>query len=298
VLECVVNVSEGRDLAVLDALAAVCGRALLDRHVDADHHRSVFTLGSPDPGGTEAAVRRLVTLAVRDLDLRRHEGVHPRFGVVDVVPFVALDPTPADVAVAAARAFAAWLARTHGVPVFLYDAADPQERSLPDTRRDAFTTRAPDHGPRAPDPARGATAVGARPPLVAINFDLDRDDLDLARAVASAVRERDGGLAGVRALGLRLPSRAIAQVSLNVVDLASTDLGRVCAAVRAQVEQRGARVAGVELVGLVPAFVLERAGAALDWSGGSRGQSIEARVARAAGAASGATPGADRDSPA
>lgn len=290
------NVSEGRDVAVLDALAAVCGSALLDRHVDVDHHRSVFTLASPDPGGTEAAVRRLATLAVRDIDLRRHEGIHPRFGVVDVVPFVALDPTPADVAVAAARAFAAWFARTHQVPVFLYDEADPQGRSLPETRRDAFTARAPDHGPSAPDPALGATAVGARPPLIAINFDLDRDDVTLARSVASAVRERDGGLRGVRALGLRMPSRSIAQVSLNVVDLETADLGRVCQAVRAQVELRGAHVAGVELVGLAPAAVLERAGAALDWTGISDEQSIEARVARAAGAASDATPAADRDS--
>jgi glutamate formiminotransferase len=299
VLECVVNVSEGRDHAVLDALAAVCGDALLDRHVDPDHHRAVFTLASPEPGGTEAAARRLTTLAARDLDLREHAGVHPRLGMIDVVPFVALPPTPPDVAVAAAHAFAAWLARTHGVPVFLYDDADPERRSLPVTRRDAFTRRAPDHGPTTPHPALGATAVGARPPLVAINLELDRDALALARAVATAVRERDGGLPGVRALGLALPSRSHSQVSLNVVDLDVAELETVCTAVREHVERAGAHVARVELVGLVPAAALARASESFRaWSGLSEEQTIEARVARAGAGASAATPAAAPEPPA
>ncbi len=293
------NVAEGRDHAVLDALAAVCGTALLDRHVDPDHHRAVFTLGSPDPGGTEAAARRLATLAARDLDRRVHDGVHPRLGMIDVVPFVALPPTPPDVAVAAARAFGAWLARTAAVPVFLYDDADGSHRSLPATRRDAFTTRAPDYGPDAPHPALGATAVGARPPLVAINVELDRDDLQLARSVATAVRERDGGLPGVRALGLRLGSRGHAQVSINVVDLDVIDLGTVCAAVREHLARGGAHVDRIELVGLVPAAVLARAGDGFrDWSGISEEQTIEARVARAAAGASAATPAAGPETPA
>lgn len=291
-LECVVNVSEGRDHAVLDALTAVCGPALLDRHVDPDHHRSVFTIASPEAGATEAAVRRLSTVAAQHLDRRTHEGVHPRLGMVDVVPFVAIDPATPDTAVAAARAFASWLARTHSVPVFLYDDADPEHRTLPSVRRDAFTARHPDHGPGEPHPALGATAVGARPPLVAINLELDRDDVVLARTVAGLVRERDGGLLGVRSLGLALASRGSAQVSLNLVDLDATGVEEACRAVRVAVEQRGAHVARVELVGLLPASALARCSERFrGWSGLSDAQTIEARVARAAAGGAGDEPG-------
>ncbi len=293
------NVSEGRDHAALDALGAACGPALLDRHEDADHHRSVFTLGSREPGATEAALRRLAGLAVQDLDLRRHEGIHPRFGMVDVVPFVALEQTAPSTAADAARAFGAWWARTHAVPVFLYDDADPLRRTLPETRRDAFTRRAPDFGPPTPHPSLGATAVGARPPLVAINVELDRPDLDLARAVAGAVRERDGGLPGVRALGLLLESRAHAQVSMNVVDLDAVDLETVCGEVRGRIERAGAAVDRVELVGLVPAAALARCSAAFRaWSGISEEQTIEARVGRAAAGGSAATRAAGPGPPA
>src|SRR3954449_7563725 len=119
-LEAVVNVSEGKDRHRIDAIGAAAGRALVDVHLDPDHHRSVFTLAARESAVTEAAVRRLVEVALEDLDLTDHVGVHPRLGVVDVVPFVALPPTPADIAVAAAHAFGAWLARAHQVPVFFY----------------------------------------------------------------------------------------------------------------------------------------------------------------------------------
>jgi len=296
VLECVVNVSEGRDHAVLDALAAVCGAALLDRHVDPDHHRSVFTIASPEPGATEAAVRRLSSLAAQHLDQRTHAGVHPRLGMIDVVPFVALAPATPDTAVAAARAYAVWLARTHALPVFLYDDADPDHRTLPSLRREAFTTRRPDQGPGEPHPALGATAVGARAPLVAINLELDRDDLALARTVAGLVRERDGGLPGVRSLGITLASRGTAQVSLNLVELDTTGVEEACGAVRVAVEQRGAHVARVELVGLLPASALARCSERFrEWSGLSEAQTIEARVARAAGGGAGDVPGPAAD---
>jgi glutamate formiminotransferase len=295
VLECVVNVAEGRDRATLTLISEAAGSALLDRHVDADHHRSVFTLAGPEPTGTEAAARRLAEAVAARVSLVHHAGVHPRLGAVDVVPFVALAPTPAEVAIEAARRFATWIASSLGVPAFLYDDADPEGRSLPSVRRDAFTARAPDAGPAHPHPQLGATAVGARPPLAAVNIELDCDDLALARAVAGAVRARDGGLPGVRALGLRLASRGIAQVSMNLVDLDRTGLEAACNAVRDRVEEAGAAVAGVELVGLVPAAALHACSPAfLDWARLSEDRTIEARVARAGAGANGATTGGDQ----
>jgi glutamate formiminotransferase len=280
VIECVANVSEGRDGAVLDDLARVCGPALLDVHTDADHHRSVFTLAGPGDADAIDAARVLTRRAVECIDLRAHEGVHPRFGVVDVVPFVALDE-PLEDAVAAATTFAEWIATDLGVPVFLYADADPARRSLPETRRDAFTRRAPDFGPHAPDARAGATAVGARPPLAAVNCRLDRDDLELARAIARQVRERDGGLPGVRALGLRLASSRAAQVSMNVTALDVTGVETACTAVRTLAEEAGATVA-VELVGLVPAAEAARWTEGFrTWSGLDAGAvTIEARLAQ------------------
>jgi glutamate formiminotransferase len=299
VLECVVNVSEGRDPAVLARLAAAAGAALLDVHTDADHHRSVFTLAASDPEVTQGAARALATVAAGHLSLRGHDGIHPRLGVVDVVPFVALAPTSADVAVDAARSFADWMGTELRIPVFLYDLADPSHRTLPSVRHDAFRARAPDAGPAGADPRLGAAAVGARPPLVAVNIELDRDDLELARTVAHEVRERDGGLAGVRALGLRLASRRHSQVSMNLVELEATGLERACVAVRERLEAAGAGVARVELVGLVPRAVLDAVSPAFrEWSGISEEQTIEARVARAGAGAAGAAPGAGPDRPA
>jgi glutamate formiminotransferase len=263
VLECVPNVSEGRNRAVIDDLARVCGPSLLDVHADADHHRSVFTLAGPGAADAAAAVRTLARAVVERLDLRTHEGVHPRVGLLDVVPFVALDEDPTS-AVDAARSFGGWIASELGVPVFLYGEADADGRTLPDVRRDAFSRRAPDFGPPAPDPRTGTTAVGARPPLVAVNCRLDRDDVALARSIANKVRARDGGLPGVRALGFRLGSIGVAQVSMNVTDLDATGVEPACTAVRRAAEAAGATVVAVELVGLVPAAEYER------WSDGFR----------------------------
>jgi glutamate formiminotransferase len=279
-LECVPNVSEGRDRAVLDALARACRRALLDRHVDVDHHRSVFTLAGHEPADAAEAVRRLAHAVADLLDLTTHAGVHPRLGALDVVPFVALDGEPAATATDAAREFARWVATELSLPVFLYDDADPDRRTLPDARRDAFVRRAPDFGPAVPHPRLGAVAVGARPPLVAVNCELARDDIRLARELARAVRERDGGLAGVRALGLHLDSTRTAQVSMNLVALERTSLPRACERVRELARAAGNDVARVELVGLVPAAELTRADPEfLDWSGIDDDQTIECRLA-------------------
>jgi glutamate formiminotransferase len=278
VLECVPNVSEGRDLVVLDALTDACGGALLDRHVDADHHRSVFTLAGPTTGD---AARSLARAVAAHIDLSRHAGVHPRLGALDVVPFVALaGSSPAD-AVDAALGFATWMADELQVPVFLYDRADRAARTLPDARREAFTSRAPDLGPTRPHPTLGAVAVGARDPLVAVNCELARDDLALARVIATRVRERDGGLGGVRALGLRLASSGVVQVSMNLVALERTGVQDACRAVDALARDAGSAVARVELVGLLPAAELARCDDEFrSWSGIGPDATIEGRLAR------------------
>jgi glutamate formiminotransferase len=276
VLECVPNVSAGRDEIVLAALWHACADALLDVHTDVDHHRSVYTLSGPRCAVT---ARALAVTVARYVDISRHEGVHPRLGALDVVPFVALAGSDPANAVAEAREFAAWIAETLAVPAFLYGDADAGGRSLPQLRRDAFTARAPDFGPPTPHPRLGAVAVGARPVLVAVNCDLDGDDVALARDIAREVRERDGGLPGVRALGWLLPSRGVAQVSMNLVDLARTGLQAACEAVRDRARGRGRDVARVELVGLVPEAELARSDPAfLAWAGIGPDRTIESRL--------------------
>jgi glutamate formiminotransferase len=256
-LECVANISEGRQREVMDALAGACGASLLDLHDDLDHHRSVFTLAGPGPRDAETAVSALAAMAAERLDLSVHDGVHPRLGVIDVVPFVALDEDH-DIATNASLAFAEWIASELAVPVFLYDDADPLRRSLPELRRLAFRGRNPDLGPAAPHPRLGATAVGARPPLIAVNCWLDTNDVLVARELARGVREVDGGLAGVRALGLLLESEDVAQVSMNLIDLPVTGLEDACTTVRRSADKEGFDVTKVEVVGLIPAAELAR----------------------------------------
>jgi glutamate formiminotransferase len=260
VLECVANVSEGRFDAALDALRDAAGPALLDVHRDADHNRSVFTIA----GGTHTtltATRRLAATVATTVDLGPHEGVHPRLGALDVVPFVALGDTGTAKAVGAARAFATWWSVVYGVPCFFYDDADPEGRDLPSVRREAFVERAPDIGPAKPHPRLGATAVGARAPLVALNCLLDAGELTDAKAIASAARERDGGMPGVRALGFWLASRDRPQVSMNLVDLERTGVEDACARIAELASARGRAVSEIELVGLLPAAELARCGA-------------------------------------
>jgi glutamate formiminotransferase len=169
VFECVVNVSEGRHVDVLDELSSSAGASLRDRHSDPFHNRSVFTLVN-ERRGLERDVRALIRSAFAVLDITRHEGVHPRFGVVDVVPFVALEPAQAAGARVLRDDTAGWIAETFGVPCFLYGEVDGRLRTLPDVRRAAFKGLPPDRGPARPAPRLGAVAVGARPVLVAWNL--------------------------------------------------------------------------------------------------------------------------------
>lgn len=239
-LECVVNVSEGRDAAVVAALAGVAGGSLLDVHSDPHHHRSVLTLAGD---GVEEAARAVAAEAVARIDLGAHEGAHPRLGAVDVVPFVPLAGPDLDRAVAARDRFLAWAAAALDLPGFAYGP----ERSLPEVRRAAFVGLAPTAGPPAPHPTAGAVCVGARPVLVAYNVWLAGGvGVDEARRVAAAVR-RAGQ---VRALGLDVGGRA--QVSMNLIDpIAGMGPEAAFDAVRAH-----AAVDRAELVGLVPAAVL------------------------------------------
>lgn len=238
-LECVVNISEGCDASLLDDLAAACGEDLLDVHTDPHHNRSVFTLVG------ERAPRALATRAVERLDLRVHEGVHPRLGVVDVVPFVALDGN--DTAARTARdAFARFAGETLGLPCFLYG----EERSLPEVRRGAFGTLAPDTGPPVPHPTAGACAVGNRGVLVAYNLWLPGEDLAAAQDIARSVRSP-----ALRALALQVGTRV--QVSMNLVAPGEVGPAEAFDQVAALAAARGSRVEGAELVGLVPASVLE-----------------------------------------
>jgi glutamate formiminotransferase len=242
VLECVVNVSEGRRGDALDRLTGAAGDDLLDLHHDPHHHRAVLTLVGED--ASRAVTREAVAL----LDLRTHEGVHPRLGVVDVVPFVPLAGSTMSDAVAARDGFAAWAASELEVPCFLYGPGDG-DPTLPELRRDAWLSRPPDRGPSHPHPTGGAICVGARAVLVAYNVWLAGGNVAQARRVAAAVRRP-----AIRALGLAVGDRA--QVSMNLI--APEELGPAAAFDLVKNEARvvGGEVEGAELVGLVPEAVL------------------------------------------
>ena len=245
---------------MIDALAVAAGDDLLDVHTDADHHRSVLTVVG------EEAPRAVATVAVERIDLRSHSGVHPRLGALDVVPFVAWGRTELDEAVAARDRFARWLGTTLAVPAFSYGLARP---TLPELRRQAFVTLQPDAGPARPHPTAGATAVGARLPLVAYNLWLADPDLALARSLARSLRSAE-----VRALGLVVGTQV--QVSCNLLEPSAVGPADVYDAVVAVTP-----VARAELVGLVPEAVLtaidRRRWAQLDLA---EDRTVEARVAR------------------
>ncbi|MGB2756816.1 MAG: hypothetical protein WBD02_04055 [Acidimicrobiia bacterium] len=252
-LESVINISEGRDQDVLNRLEVACGTHVLDVHIDPDHHRSVFTLAGPHDDGAERGAHELSLAVFDELSLEAHDGVHPRLGTVDVVPFVSLfgDGRGRAWAVAAARRYSVWLERLN-IPSFLYGDADPQGRTLPELRREAFTRRFPDYGPKTPDARHGAVAVGARPPLVALNMNLTTADLDTAKRIAISIRESSGGMPGVRSLGLRLERKGCVQVSMNIFDLERAALVDVIALVDAEAAALETSVAEIELVGLIP----------------------------------------------
>lgn len=264
-IECVANASEGRDAAVIARLAEAAqapGTRLLDIHSDPDHNRSVLTfVGSEDAVGSGAL--RLAIEAARSIDLRRHRGVHPRTGALDVVPFVPLEGATLEDCVAVARRVGAAIARETGIPVFLYGRAASVEAraALSVLRRgglDGLAARIggpgwlPDYGPARLHPSAGVAAVGARPLLVAYNVCIAGLDLEGARAIARDVRGAHGGLPGVQALAFRLDEAGCVQISMNLTDVAATSVPAAFERVARLAESHGLRVASSEIVGLAP----------------------------------------------
>jgi glutamate formiminotransferase len=286
-LESVPNLSEGRDRATIDALAEALGERarLLDVHSDPDHNRSVFTL----VGSAEELVEALlagIAVARERIDLRSHEGAHPRVGAADVVPLVPLVPEEMERAREAALVLAERIGVELGLPVFLYGELAPG-------RGPAFFRRGgldelerrleagdvlPDFGPARLDERAGGVLVGARRPLIAFNVNL-RGPLEAAREVAALVRERDGGFPGVRALGLGLPEAGLVQVSMNVEDYEAVALHEIVERIGREAAARGAEVVGSELVGLMPAgAALAAAGAKLGIEGFDASRVLELRL--------------------
>jgi glutamate formiminotransferase len=261
-LESVPNLSEGRDPAVLGRLREAMGAParLLDVHVDPDHHRSVYTLVGDEAELVETLVRG-IQAAVELIDLRRHEGAHPRIGAADVVPLVPIRQEDEPRARAAALALADRVAEL-GLPVFFYgriteDGREPAlfRRGGPEAlqqRIDAGEVR-PDRGPTSLHPTAGGVVLGVRRPLIAFNVNLRTHDVAVAREIASLVRERNGGFPGVRALGLDLPTAGLVQVSMNVTDWEAAALHEIVERIADEAAARGVEVAGSELVGLMPA---------------------------------------------
>jgi glutamate formiminotransferase / 5-formyltetrahydrofolate cyclo-ligase len=269
-IECVPNVSEGRRPAIVNAIAEavsqVEGVRLLDRSSDEVHNRSVLTFAGA-AGAVQQAVMALFAHALDLIDLRHHTGAHPRLGAVDVVPFIPLAGATMAQCVALARETASMVAARFQLPVYLYEeaAATPDRRNLADIRRGEFEGLAakmatpgwtPDYGPSRPHPSAGATVIGARAPLIAFNVNLATDRLDVAKAVAAAVRHSSGGLPFVKALGIALPDRGLVQVSMNLTNFTETPMMRAFAAVRDEAARRGTTVEDSEIVGLVPEAAL------------------------------------------
>jgi glutamate formiminotransferase len=287
-LESVPNFSEGRDTGTIEALrSALSAHAdVLDVHSDADHNRSVFTLVGDDTSLVEALLAG-VACARERIDLRRHEGAHPRIGAADVVPIVALDPRDRERARDCALRLADRIGAEIGLPVFLYADSAPERgpafyrRGGPEElqrRIDAGELR-PDYGPAELDERAGGVIVGARRPLIAFNVNLATDDVEIARAIAAVVREKGGGFPGVRALGLLLPGAGRAQVSMNVEDYEAAALHEIVDRVESEARARGVEVAGAELVGLMPAgAAAAAAGAVLRIEGFSRSRVLEVRL--------------------
>ena len=271
-VECVPNFSEGRDAAKVDAIvAALCsvpGVALLDREMDADHNRCVITIVGPRDAVAEAALRG-VGKAAELIDLTRHQGAHPRIGAADVVPFVPIEGVTLEDCVAIARAVGEQIWKRFGIPVYLYEeaATRPERQNLENIRRGQFeglreeiaahADRAPDFGEPRLHPTAGATVVGARKFLIAYNVNLNTPDVQVAKQVAKAVRFSSGGLRYVKAMGVDLKARKLAQVSMNLTDFERTPIFRAFEAVKCEAARYGASIVGSEIVGLVPKRALE-----------------------------------------
>lgn len=270
VIECVPNVSEGRDRdlvrEIADSVRGAPGVRLLDVSSDSSHNRSVLTFVG-DAAAVRAGVEALFEAAVPRIDLTRHRGEHPRMGAVDVVPFIPIRGASVEDCVALSREVAAAVSARHGIPVYLYEdsAASEGRRNLAEIRKGEFEGFAqkiqdpkwsPDFGPSAPHPTAGVVAMGARPPLIAYNINLGTKDLKVADTIARAIRHIGGGFRYVKAMGVELADRGQVQVSINMTNFKKTPLHRVFECVRSEAERHGVAIVGSEIVGLSPAEAL------------------------------------------
>lgn len=273
IIECIPNVSEGRRpeviAAMADAIRGAAGVRLLDHSSDPSHNRSVFTLVG-DAAGVEQAVLALFARAVSDVDLRTHQGEHPRLGAVDVVPLVPIEGVTMAECVALAKKIGAAVAERFQVPVYLYEDASSHaaRKNLEDIRRGEFEGLAakmatpgwaPDFGPATPHPSAGATVIGARMPLIAYNINLATGRLDVAKKIAAAIRHSSGGYRYVKAAGFTLQDRGIVQVSMNLTNYEKTPIFRVFETVKREAARYGVTVLESEIVGLVPSAALHAA---------------------------------------
>jgi glutamate formiminotransferase len=272
-VECVPNFSEGRKPEVGEqiahAISSVDGATVLNRHIDADHNRSVITFVAPPEVIVEAALRA-VAKATELIDLGDHKGEHPRIGATDVLPFIPVSGVTINDCVALAHAAGKRIWQELSIPVYFYERAalrSDRERlehvrgkGFESLREDIATNpdRRPDIGEPKLHPTAGAIAVGARPFLIAFNVTLKTNDVMIARRIARVVRERDGGLPFVKALGFELHTRGVVQVSMNLTNYEQTPIARAFEAVRVEAERLGVKVLGAEIVGLVPRAAFDR----------------------------------------
>ena len=293
IVECVPNFSEGRDLdkleKILEPFRGKEGVKLLDYQNDEDHNRAVVTVvGEPEP--LKASVIDSMGIAVELIDMRRHQGQHPRMGAVDVVPFIPVKNISLEETIDISRDVAAKAADRYDLPIFLYEksASTPERQNLAAIRKGQFEGMAekvrqpewkPDFGPAQIHPSAGVTAVGARMPLVAYNVNLDTNNSDISDRIAKQVRHISGGLRYCKAIGIELKDRGIVQVSINMTDYSKTALYRVFELIKIEARRYGVNVVGSEIIGLVPMEALiDTAAYYLGLENFSMEQVLEARI--------------------
>jgi glutamate formiminotransferase / 5-formyltetrahydrofolate cyclo-ligase len=293
IMESVPNFSEGRDPDKIEKIVATFrgreGVKLLDYQRDADHNRLVVTLVG-EPGALRDAVVAAVGVAVEVIDMRRHQGQHPRMGAVDVIPFIPVKDVTMEDAVSLSKDVARAVWEEYRLPVFLYEASasDPARKDLANIRKGQFEGMPekvkspewkPDFGETAIHPTAGVVAIGARMPLVAFNVNLDTDNMEIATAIAKAVRHLSGGLRYCKAIGVELKERNIVQVSMNMTDFTKTPLYRVVELIRIEARRYGVNILGSEIVGLVPmGALIDSAAYYMGIENFSSEQVLEARI--------------------
>jgi glutamate formiminotransferase len=293
IVQCVPNFSEGRDLKkiekIVEPFRAKDGVKLLDYQNDEDHNRAVVTVvGAPEP--LKEAIVEAMGIAIDVIDMRQHQGQHPRMGATDVVPFIPVKNVTPQEAVEISKDVASTVGDKYNLPVFLYEksAVRPERQNLATIRQGQFEGMAekirlpewkPDYGPAEIHPSAGVTAIGARMALVAYNVNLDTDNLEIADRIAKQVRHISGGLRYCKGIGIELKDRGIVQVSMNMTDYTKTSLYRVFELIKIEARRYGVNVVGSEVIGLVPMEALvDTAAYYLGLEGFSMEQVLEARI--------------------